>query len=114
MNTENTNSVRTKYLLNLISRFENMKKGIAENDMLWKNFNITPEAIEQHIHEIYLAGSEIENLKQQLSKKLSEARELKEKEKKVLELLEKRAAGVHADEEEKLQQYGIEKRKRSM
>ncbi len=113
MNTENTNSVRTKYLLNLISRFENMKKGIAENNELWRNFNITPEAIEQHIHEIFLTGSEIEDLKRQLSKKLSEARELKEKEKKVLELLEKRAAGVHADEEEKLQQYGIEKRKRS-
>lgn len=114
MNTENANSVKTKYLLNLITRFENMKNGIAENDMLWRSFNITPEVIKQHIDEIYLTGSEIENLKQQLSKKLSEARELKEKEKKVLELLEKRAVGVHADEEEKLQQYGIEKKKRSL
>ncbi len=96
-----------KYLASLVKRFENIKKGVTKNEYLWKNFNITTESIEEHIKKINHTGEEIERLKKELSMKLSTARELKESEKKILEQLEKRAIGIHADDENKLIEYDI-------
>jgi biotin operon repressor len=105
MEPEKTISI--KYLSNLAKSFEELKEGIKCNEALWKNFNISPETIDEHINKIYSKGKEIEDLKKELSQKLSEARELKDSEKKILDMLEKRAKGIHADDENKLKDYGI-------
>lgn len=84
-----------------------MKKGIRNNETLWKNFNITAADIDEHIYRIYTKGREIEKLKKELSQRLTEAREMKEYEKKFLSVLEKRTIGIHADDENKLKEYGV-------
>lgn len=105
MGTEKTISI--KYLSNLASGLEGIKEGIKKNDELWKNFNITAATIDEHINKIFSKGKEIEDLKKELSQKLGEAREMKESEKKFIDMLEKRAKGIHADDENKLKDYGI-------
>ncbi len=104
---ENHFSIKIKYLANLAEKFEMLGGGIKMNEDKWKSFNITPEAIEEHIKNIFEKGKEIEELKKELSRKLSEARELKEEKKLALEQLEKRAVGIHADDETKLNEYGL-------
>lgn len=100
-------TISIKYLSNLAKSFEELKEGIKCNEALWKNFNITSATIDEHVNKIYSKGKEIEELKKELSQKLSEARELKDSEKKILDMLEKRAKGIHADDENKLKDYGI-------
>lgn len=98
-----------KYLLDLTEKYRGLKSGINANSTLWNTFGITPDTIEEHIKKIYAMGIEIESLKYELSKKLSEARELRNRERKIIEQFEKRAVGLHADEEEKLSEYSIDK-----
>ncbi len=107
METEKTISI--KYLSNLAAGFEGIKEGIKRNQELWKNFNISAATIDEHINKIFSKGKEIEDLKKELSQKLREAREMKEDEKRFLEMLEKRAKGIHADDENKLKDYAIGK-----
>ena len=104
---ENHFSIKIKYLASLAEKFKLLGSGIKLNEDKWKSFNITPGAIEEHIKNIFEKGKEIEELKAELSKKLSEARKLKEEKKLALEQFEKRAVGIHADEENKLKDYGL-------
>ena len=98
-----------KYLSGLAARFAMLKDGIEMNKVLWNSFNITPSTVEKHIEDVYNIGIEIEQLKETLSGKLAEARELRDEKKKTIEQFVKRAIGLHADSEDKLAEYGIEK-----
>ncbi len=104
---DNHFSIKIKYLANLAEKFRMLGSGIKMNEDKWKSFNITSDAIEEHIENIFEKGKEIEELKRELSKKLSEARKLKEEKKLALDQLEKRAIGIHADDEKKLSEYGL-------
>ena len=96
-----------KYLATLAGKFEEIRTGVEKNELLWEPFNINSKVISGHIERIISKGKEVELLKKKLSEKLSEARELKDKEKKIFEQFEKRAVGIHADDETKLTEYGI-------
>lgn len=98
-----------KYLGDLAERFAMLKHGIERHAGLWNNFNITAATIESHIEEVFNIGIEIERLKETLSVKLAEARELRDEKKKTIEQYGKRAIGLHADSEDKLAEYGIER-----
>ena len=104
---ESLEKIHLKYLLELVQKFENIKMGIRNNKMLWERFNISEVNIDEHINSIFVTGKEIEKLKRELSEKLLEARELKAAKKKIIEQYEKRAIGLHADDEIKLNDYGI-------
>ncbi|MCC6865680.1 MAG: hypothetical protein IT280_05910 [Ignavibacteria bacterium] len=104
---KNHNPIKIKYLSNLAEKFTLLGSGIKLNEDKWKSFNITSEAIEKHINNIFEKGKEIEILKTELSKKLTEARILKDEKKVILDQLEKRAVGIHADETNKLKDYGL-------
>ena len=105
---DSTRQIKIKYLSNLAVRFSVMCSGVKLNSEKWKTFKISPEVIEEHIKKIIDTGEEIEDLKKLLSLKLSDARKLKEEKKSILEQLEKRAVGIHADEENKLKDYGLQ------
>ncbi len=104
---ENNSTIKIKYLANLAERFSVISGGIKQNQDKWQSFNITAEVIQAHIENILDTGKEIEDLKKLLSEKLSEARKLKEEKKLILMQLEKRAVGIHADDETKLNEYGL-------
>ena len=96
-----------KYLNSLISRFEELKKGISINPEKW---NIMPDAngtIDQNIEEVKEIDKLVSEKKKELSEIQARARMIKEKKKELITVIEKRALGVHADESEKLKDYNI-------
>lgn len=96
-----------KYLHSLISRFEELKKGISINPEKW---NIMPDAsgtIDQNIEEVKQIDKLVSEKKKELSEIQARARMIKEKKKELITVIEKRALGVHADESEKLKDYNI-------
>ena len=97
----------TKYLQTLIGRFEELKHGMTNNIHKWKSMPETPQEIDKQIKEIESVDCEISEVKKQLSKKQEEARSIREAKKSVIQKIEKRAIGLHADEEEKLKEYNI-------
>jgi len=97
----------TKYLQNIISRFEELKVGIIKNNDKWKTIPESVEKIDQHIKEVKIKDKEIEKVKKLLSSKQAEARRLKDQKKDKIEIIEKRAIGLHADETERLEEYKI-------
>lgn len=99
----------TKYLQNIIERFEELKNGVSINREKWNSFPDTPETIDEQINEIRKMDFEIEETKKLLSEKQSEARKLRDEKKSRIAIIEKRAFGIHADEEDKLENYKIKK-----
>lgn len=104
---ENNRSIKIKYLAALAEKFSKLASGIELNEAGWKPFNITTEAVKAHIKNLHDASAEIESIKKLLSEKLCEARKLKAEKKMILVQFEKRAAGIHAEEEIKLKEYGL-------
>jgi hypothetical protein len=96
-----------KYLSQISSKLEDIKRGIKNNNELWKHVPENCFFVESVIEEIEKKNSEIENLKKTLSEKYAEARRLSEEKKAILTRLEKRAIGIHADTPDKLNEYGI-------
>jgi len=96
-----------KYLSNITNKFIQIKQGVENNSDLWKHAPENSAFIESTMNEIDEKEKEIESLKQTLSKKYAEARLLSEQKKIILRRIEKRAIGIHADEPEKLNEYGI-------
>lgn len=98
-----------KYLHSLISRFEELKKGISVNHEKW---NIMPDVsgkIDQNIEEVKEIDKLVSEKKRELSEIQARARMIKEKKKEFISVMEKRALGVHAEESEKLKDYNIKK-----
>lgn len=98
-----------KYLNSITKRLTEIKRGIENNSMMWKHAPENPEFVESVLTEISVKEKEIENLKQALSKKFAEARELSSEKKILLLRIEKRAIGIHAESPEKLNEYGIKR-----
>jgi hypothetical protein len=96
-----------KYLDNISKRLEKIKNGIEKNKNMWQVFHGDAFQLESHINEVLDKDIEIDSLKKSLAKKFFEARKLKEEKVLILSILEKRAIGIHADEPEKLKEYGI-------
>ena len=96
-----------KYLNSLISRFEELKKGISINSEKW---NIMPDAdrtIDHCIKEVKEIDNLVSEKKRELSEIQAKARMIKEKKKEFISVIEKRALGVHAEETERLKDYNI-------
>jgi len=96
-----------KYLNSLISRFEELKKGISINPEKW---NIMPDANgtkDQNIEEVKEIDKLVSEKKRELSEIQARARMIKEKKKELITVIEKRELGVHAEESEKLKDYNI-------
>ena len=98
-----------KYLSQISSKLEDIKRGIETNNDLWEHVPENVLFVESIIKEINCKNNEIENLKKRLSDKYAEARKLSDEKKTILTMLEKRAIGIHADAPEKLIEYGINK-----
>lgn len=96
-----------KYLNTVSRRLEEIKRGMENNIKTWEQMPENPSFVETLINEVNEKNNEIENLKKTLSKKYSEARSLSGEKKIILNRLEKRAIGLHADAPEKLYEYGI-------
>lgn len=96
-----------KYLSQISSKLEDIKRGIETNNDLWKHFPENTFYVNSIIEEIKNKEIEIENLKKTLSEKYAEARKLSDEKKKILVRLEKRAIGIHAESPAKLLDYGI-------
>lgn len=73
----------------------------------WSVFSENPALIQGHIDEVEAINREIEQLKGTLTGKYAEARLVKTQKRAFIAQLEKRAVGIHADEPEKLIEYGI-------
>ena len=93
-----------KYLENLIKRLVELRNGVKKNMDQW---NGLPNGIEDHIGELKKMDDEIEDIRKLLSAKLREARKLRDEKKDEITKLEKRAIGIHADDESKLKDYNI-------
>ncbi|MCB0722883.1 MAG: hypothetical protein KDC42_11310 [Ignavibacteriae bacterium] len=93
-----------KYLENLIKRLIELQNGVKKNMDQW---NGLPNGIEDHIGELKKMDDEIEDIRKLLSAKLREARKLRDEKKDEITKLEKRAIGIHADDESKLKDYNI-------
>jgi len=103
----------TKYLQTLIGRFQELKQGMTQNRERWSLMPESPEEIEREIREIQTVDKEVSEVKKQLSQAQKLARDVRNEKKAVIQKIEKRAIGLHADEEEKLCGYNI-KIKRQM
>lgn len=93
-----------KYLENLIKRLEELNGGVQMNRELW---NGIPSDIDNHIAELKKMDKEIEDIRETLSAKLSEARKLRDEKREEVIKIERRAVGIHADDESKLKVYKI-------
>lgn len=98
-----------KYLNSISKRLTEIKRGIENNSILWEHAPENPEFVESILAEIIEKDKEIEVLQQTLSRKFAEARHLSSEKKLLLTRIEKRAIGIHAENPEKLNEYGIKK-----
>jgi len=96
-----------KYLLDLISLFAGLKKGITNNATLWKDQIYTPEFIQSTIDSLQAANDEIETLEGEISRKKKEARLLESEQQAVADKIIKITYGFHADKPEQLIDYGL-------
>ncbi len=98
-----------KYLSKISEQLNFFRKGVEQNMKKWSVFSENPSVIQGHIEEVEAINREIKGLKSTLSRKYAEARLVSVQKKKFISKLEKRAVGIHADEPEKLIEYGINK-----
>ena len=87
-----------------------IKSGIEKNQKNWESVPENPSSVQLHIDKINTKNTEIEQIKKSLFQKYAEARLLVREKKQVIEVLEKRAVGIHADNPEMLKEYGIKKK----
>lgn len=103
--------IMIKYLEIQIKRLKELKMGIERHREKWKLLNESPEVINEHVNELEKLNNEIAHTKKLLSEKLGNARNMKNDKSQVIERLEKKAIGLHADEEEMLNEYKINSNK---
>lgn len=106
--SKDNNIEMLKYLTDIADKFKLLKSGIEKNQSHWDSFNQKSSALDEHIKEIYSKGTEVEELRNKLSEKLSEARMMRSDKRRLINKLITRAEGIHIDEPEKLTEYGIE------
>lgn len=99
-----------KYLEKISQRLIELKNGIEKNSDKWKTMPEDPVFVQRLIDEIKHKNNEIDDLKKTLSQKYSEARAVSREKQTMLERLEKRAIGLHAEDPCKLEDYGIYKK----
>ncbi len=98
-----------KYLTIITEKLQIFKKGMEKNAKYWVSLPGIEAHVQLHINEVSAKNREIEQLRKELSLKYSEARALNVEKKEFINKLEKRAVGFHADDPEKLIEYGIKK-----
>jgi hypothetical protein len=96
-----------KYLDNISQQLKDIKKGVEINSDKWRPMPENPGYVQSLIDKINSKNSEIESLQIQLSEKYGEARILKENNIEVIKLMVKRVIGLHAENPERLIDYGI-------
>jgi hypothetical protein len=96
-----------KYLYSIASRLAELKCGMEKNIGCWNGLPETPEILAEHVHETLALGIDIEKLKKELSKKYTQARQLRKEKKILIDTLEKRAIGIHVHQQTLLGDYGI-------
>jgi len=100
-----------KYIRELKERLIALKNGLVKNLEKWTNSGITAEAIQAKADELTAKEKEVDDLKQLLIQKQSEARNLEIEAGKLADKIENYAIAYHTDDPEKLLEYGIEAKK---
>lgn len=65
-----------QYLSTCTNRLKSLKNGMTKNSALWQNQTETPDLVQQKIDELTAKEREIEDLKEQIAVKQSEAHTL--------------------------------------
>lgn len=99
-----------KYLDKILERLTYIKEGIELNSSKWEQMPENSVLVQKLIDEIKSKGNEIEQLKHSLSQKYNEARTISRVNHEMIKRLEKRAIGLHAENPDKLEDYGIPKK----
>ncbi len=97
-----------QYLRAEIDRLNGFMFGRAKNPEKWANNEVTEAEIKTSIDSLAAAEKQIEEIKNMLSQKQAEAKNLKAIAVKLGDKVENFINGYHADEPQKLIDYGIE------
>ena len=100
-----------RYLRDEIDRLHGFMLGIGKNPEKWANNEVTEAEVKTSIDSLEAAEKQIEEIKSLLSQKQLEARNLKNTAVKLGDKLENFINGYHADDPQKLIEYGIEPKK---
>jgi hypothetical protein len=88
-----------------------LKAGMEKNPTLWTDKTVQTTEVDQLLTDIQTADASVEETKQQLSIKLSGARDVSTGAFKLAEKIENLASGLHNGDAEKLMEYGIKPKK---
>ena len=97
-----------KYIQEVFDRLKDLKAGIVKHATQWQGMPDTPEIVQEEMQELADADALIEDLQNDLRKAQKNARKLAESKDKRADVIQTRATGIHAEEEGKLIDYGIE------
>ncbi len=100
-----------QYLSSCTNRLKSLKNGMTKNSLLWQNQTETPELVQQKIDELTAKEREIEDLKEQIAGKQSEAHTLSDLAERYADSIEALATGLEKNNADKLNEYGIKLRK---
>jgi len=100
-----------QYLSTCTNRLKSLKNGMTKNSVLWQNQTETPDLVQQKIDELTAKEREIEDLKEQIAVKQSEAHTLSNATERYADSIEALAVGLEKNIAEKLNEYGIKLRK---
>lgn len=96
-----------KYLEKISQRLIELKNGIEKNSDKWKTMPEDPVFVQKLIDEINSTDTGIQKLRIELSQKYFQARVISREKQNMIDRLEKRAIGIHAENPDKLEEYGI-------
>jgi hypothetical protein len=99
------------YLIEPKDRLAALKAGMEKNPALWTDLTVTVQDVNGIISGIEAKSAEVENAKQVQALKLSEARDLSGTANKLADKIENLANGFHAENSDKLLEYGIKPKK---
>ena len=99
------------YLSEVKDRLKLLKAGMVKNAAIWTSQNVKPEDVDTAVAAIETKDARVEAVKQEQTILLGDARELSTSSIKLADKIENLALGLHADDAEKLVEYGIKTRK---
>ena len=88
-----------------------LKGGMGKNQSLWTDQTVTIASVDEMLARIETQNREVENAKQELAQKISDARAVSNEASLLAEKIENLASGFHAGSDAKLLEYNIKPRK---
>jgi hypothetical protein len=101
------------YLGDAKARLQSLKAGMIKNSTLWTDQTVKVEDVDQMLASIEIKDSELEEVKNQQTLKITEARNVSGNANKLADKIENLVLGFHADSSEKLIEYSIKQRKQA-